>query len=560
MDSQQESRLQVLVRFCNRSTVVYLPQRVDNGDEGHKQELLSLWSSTTGWPLEHLKIASWELPFVTITARSSIRGGKGGFGTLLKGQSRQAGAKLTTDFGACRDLQGRRLRHVNDEIKLRKWREMKRREQAGEKVPDDELWKTPSGIYNWHLMTPTWADVSKKATHRIKRQFHQLNREAQKEALKKQEQEVACQNSMTHYLEKATTVTEKIQQSIPDAIQQGLAAAAVATGKRKRRRHKGESSLGDDLLENAEPNSLVTLSGEFVVNVEKSSSGMEVQSLSDFGTAVLVLDRASTDPNAILYYEVTLETGGLAQIGWATLMGETPFAPKIELGDGAGDDTVSFAVDGSRKLKFHGGDEKEYPIEWKQGDRLGCWLKSKEGTIGFSLNGEDCGEAFRFDVHKGNWHTLVPAFSCNQGEILQLHTTKTDCKFFPVDDAVAVGDLVESGSMATPQSESTASKTELAGPISTSKLPSKPSVANVHSPIPEIEKKEPTKPEHLDLDSYKSVEELKELGLDRLKSALLALQVKCGGTLAERAERLFSLKGLSRKDYPKKVRANGFRE
>ncbi|CAM9237792.1 unnamed protein product [Discosporangium mesarthrocarpum] len=35
----------------------------------------------------------------------------------------QAGKKPTRDFGACRDLQGRRLRHVNDEIRLQKWQE-----------------------------------------------------------------------------------------------------------------------------------------------------------------------------------------------------------------------------------------------------------------------------------------------------------------------------------------------------------------------------------------------------------------------------------------------------
>jgi len=40
-----------------------------------------------------------------------------------------AGDKKTTDFGACRDLYGRRLRHVNDEIKLKKWLEAKEREQ-----------------------------------------------------------------------------------------------------------------------------------------------------------------------------------------------------------------------------------------------------------------------------------------------------------------------------------------------------------------------------------------------------------------------------------------------
>lgn len=36
--------------------------------------------------------------------------------------------KKTTDFGACRDLYGRRLRHVNDEIRLKKWLEDKERE------------------------------------------------------------------------------------------------------------------------------------------------------------------------------------------------------------------------------------------------------------------------------------------------------------------------------------------------------------------------------------------------------------------------------------------------
>ncbi|GAB5574893.1 splicing factor 3A subunit 3 [Prionailurus iriomotensis] len=39
--------------------------------------------------------------------------------------------------------------------------------------------------------------------------------------------------------------------------------------------------------------------------------------------------------------------------------------------------------------------------------------------------------------------------------------------------------------------------------------------------------------------------ELASLGLDRLKSALLALGLKCGGTLEERAQRLFSTKGKS---------------
>merc|ERR1712051_857503 len=53
---------------------------------------------------------------------------------------------------------------------------------------------------------------------------------------------------------------------------------------------------------------------------------------------------------------------------------------------------------------------------------------------------------------------------------------------------------------------------------------------------------------HLDLSAFSSPEELASLGLDRLKSALMALGLKCGGTLEERANRLFSTKGKSLND------------
>lgn len=53
---------------------------------------------------------------------------------------------------------------------------------------------------------------------------------------------------------------------------------------------------------------------------------------------------------------------------------------------------------------------------------------------------------------------------------------------------------------------------------------------------------------YLDLSAYSSWEELASLGLDRLKSALMALGLKCGGTLEERAIRLFQTKGKRAQD------------
>ncbi|XP_041354967.1 splicing factor 3A subunit 3-like [Gigantopelta aegis] len=53
---------------------------------------------------------------------------------------------------------------------------------------------------------------------------------------------------------------------------------------------------------------------------------------------------------------------------------------------------------------------------------------------------------------------------------------------------------------------------------------------------------------HLDLSAFSSWEELASLGLDRLKSALMALGLKCGGTLEQRAQRLFDTKGKNLED------------
>ena len=46
--------------------------------------------------------------------------------------------------------------------------------------------------------------------------------------------------------------------------------------------------------------------------------------------------------------------------------------------------------------------------------------------------------------------------------------------------------------------------------------------------------------------AFTSAAEMEALGLDRLKSELTARGLKCGGTLRERAARLFSVRGLAR--------------
>ena len=52
---------------------------------------------------------------VTFNLSLRLLGGKGGFGSMLRAQGGRMNAQKTTNFEACRDLQGRRIRTVNEE-------------------------------------------------------------------------------------------------------------------------------------------------------------------------------------------------------------------------------------------------------------------------------------------------------------------------------------------------------------------------------------------------------------------------------------------------------------
>ena len=54
-----------------------------------------------------------------VELRGPLRGGKGGFGSLLR--SVKPKAKDDDNFEACRDLSGRRLRHINNERRIKEF-------------------------------------------------------------------------------------------------------------------------------------------------------------------------------------------------------------------------------------------------------------------------------------------------------------------------------------------------------------------------------------------------------------------------------------------------------
>ncbi|KAM9382324.1 splicing regulator SDE2 [Phaethornis superciliosus] len=69
---------------------------------------------------------------------------------------------------------------------------------------------------------------------------------------------------------------------------------------------------------------------------------------------------------------------------------------------------------------------------------------------------------------------------------------------------------------------------------------------NISSKAQEMNHLQSTESEPIDLLAFNSAAELEALGLDKLKMELMSLGLKCGGTLKERAARLFSVRGLSR--------------
>lgn len=361
----------------------------------------------------------------------------------------------------------------------------------------------------------------------------------------KKERDELYQKSMTLYLDQATTSTETLQEEIPDAIKQGLKARNA-----KKRKHV-EKLLVDD----QNPSALCTLSGDMVLVQDDEKGSAQMQSKSEFATAVLVLDKLPVEQAHIIYYEVTLVSGGLAQIGWACLVGEQRFFPSSDLGDGVGDDVSSYGVDGSRSLKFHGGSEEKCDVQWKKGDRLGTFFDSKNNSIWYAMNGSTPKKLFQLseDVKE----PLVPAISCNQGQVLELHTQQQDCKFFPDGPATAADEMIAKEDDKV-QSEPTKPKAQNKGATSVKQVEQKRK--KVDQKAQSKMKKTRIQPERLDLNPFHKATDLEALGLDRLKSALMAIQVKCGGTLKERAARLFALKDLPRKDYPKKVRTIDFIE
>ncbi|KAK1308152.1 E3 ubiquitin-protein ligase RKP [Acorus calamus] len=108
-------------------------------------------------------------------------------------------------------------------------------------------------------------------------------------------------------------------------------------------------------------------------------------------------------------YEVTLETSGIQQLGWATQF--CPFTDQ----NGVGDAQDSYAFDGKRVRKWNE-EAEQYGQTWVVGDVIGCCIDLDDDKISFYRNGVSLGVAFYGIRKMGPDLGYFPAVSLSQGE------------------------------------------------------------------------------------------------------------------------------------------------
>ena len=501
---------------------------------------------------------------------------------------------------------------MNDEIKLRKWKELQaaRAKAArdgnnsdGGGVDELAALKTPSGIRNWHLMVPSWSDAasfSNKGKRKIERQYEREVRQWQskEDRMKhaREQKRLDEEWAVMEYVRRGEEEGKRVMGGNGDVGKESVKEGILAhlrkkkleqqlknDGEKKSELDKGTAAsasasvennpagfLDDTNGENSLAANLMTLSGEMSVfdvldnnnnkassTEDQSSTKLRIQSQSDFATAVVLLNAdklKEMSTNNGVYIECTIQTAGLAQIGWIRSPegSSVTFLPNSDTGDGVGDDTASYGYDGSRGLKFHGGEEVVYgsPPAWKSGDVLGCWciLTSEKGIeIGYSLNGADLGVAFTV-ANTGDKFSYYPAISLNLDEVVDVNVgphfahgvkegcvggcelvkaeANVDCEAGKDSNDVSSENVISKPNVDDDNAPPRKRPREALTSQSETNKEVKPS--NIQNSGEQPSKQSEGKEETFDLNKCSSVNELKEMDPDRLKNILLQMGVKCG--------------------------------
>ncbi|KAG0248097.1 RING finger and SPRY domain-containing protein 1 [Mortierella polycephala] len=179
------------------------------------------------------------------------------------------------------------------------------------------------------------------------------------------------------------------------------------------------------------------------------------------------------------FYEVTLVTAGIMQLGWATT--HCQFSP--EEGTGIGDDIFGFAYDGCRRSIWADGESESYgDLEaWRPGDILGFYLDVDNAIMECFINGKSLGsispiqkDHFSIQAISGYY----PAFSFTSFQQATVNFGATPFKYPPalpwrnLNDIGAI-DVETRSAITRPRSDSIYGRIQL-DPLTGVRLPSMP--------------------------------------------------------------------------------------
>tara|TARA_B110000208_G_C11723081_1_gene413517 strand:- start:64 stop:1353 length:1290 start_codon:yes stop_codon:yes gene_type:complete len=415
-------------------------------------------------------------------------------------------------------------------------------------------------------------------------------------------------------MKKREQATERYEEMESAALTSFEAAGSAATdgmgssvlaGLQRAKEARASSRTGESASASSSSSSSVATKWADLVDIapaggsilRSGARGMRLESESNFATAHAP-SLGVPPQSGCWYYEVQLITDGLMQIGWIN----TPFAPNDADGDGVGDGVGSWAYDGMRQRCWHGAADAEtavaegeaesaaagvgagtplYGKRWASGDIVGCFLDTRAATISFSLNGEPMGVAFA-DIYAGAKSSpecvLHPAFSLESEEVIAVNLGgggggapfvfgNGSGAFRPIADALTLprsafaavpppsarteaaisssaGVPAVSARVAAALAVSAAAVSAATAAVPTASA-APAAAATVEAPIEDIA-----------LDDFASAKEIAALPASRVKHALQLRGLKCGGAPQQRAERLFSIKGIAPSKVPHELLAS----
>ncbi|KAK1666440.1 hypothetical protein QYE76_054599 [Lolium multiflorum] len=394
--------------------------------------LLLLTGRRTITPTTTLHAPAPSTHFPTASTLLRLRGGKGGFGSLLRGAASKAGQKKTSNFDACRDINGRRLRHVNAERRLEEWRA---------EAPDRQLERLAEDF------------LKKKA------------KEAGRGGVRAAE--------VDKYLEKYRKDAESCVNAVEESVRASLGKRKAVPKPREAKKLKiwmGKKKVADDESDS------------------DSDSDLE-------------------DDEVVVAKPLALDDGNCSN-----------GSNKSE------DDKVDLAsVSGSHSEGESSGEKSQSSDSEKNGNVL---QESMELTIRSGCDSES------------------PTLECERGMTDQ-----------PAPENTSENGTSENGVNALSEEVlKSDDKADVENTGSATSLPNDPEVPPVEESA-DVNTKSLLPEEPVDLTAFSSAAELEVLGMEKLKLELQTRGLKCGGTLQERAARLFLLKTTPLDKLPKKLLA-----